>query len=609
MATDKESAMRTKPEFPVLTLCALLSLPAVDAQTVWARDDDAAAQLLLNPALCLSPRSGPPPLLKQLLLAQTKSETRPFDPSLAPKTSPPTEPPPLFRDLGTLSMPVTTRSPQAQQYFDQGLRLSFAFNHAEARRAFQAAQQLDPDCAMCYWGEALVLGPNINAPMLPEANAPAVAAIRQAQAKAGQTSAKERALIAALSQRYSAEPLAIRTTLDAAYADAMADAAKRFSDDDTIQTLYAESIMDLSPWDYWEAGGAKSKGRAGEMVDALERVLQRNPTHPGAVHLYIHAVEASNNPQRALPYATRLAKLMPGAGHMVHMPGHIYYRVGRYYDALQANLDAVAADERYFERSPSDPFYRNAYYPHNLHFLMAAALMGGDGKTAIEAANKLDKVIDKDFVRMAGLMQPIKAAPYYSHAQFSDSKTILALPDPGDEFVLVKAMWHYARAVAFAADKEVGKAGEEIAAIEEIEDNADFKPLTDWQVPGREIVRTARLVATGREAAARGDLDAAATAYEEAAAIQDELAYTEPPYWYYPIRQSLGAVLLRAGRLSEAEQAFRDSLVKTPNNGWALYGLRQLYRQRGDRKAERAAADAMKRTWFGDRTKLSLARL
>lgn len=601
--------MPPKPVFPLLTLAVLLSFPAVDAQTVWARDDETAAQLLLNPALCLTPRAGPPPLLTKLLLAQAKSETGSFDPGLVPRASPPAEPPPLFRDLGTLSMPVTTRSPQAQQYFDQGLRLSFAFNHAEARRAFQYAQQLDPECAMCYWGEALVLGPNINAPMLPEAQAPAVAAIRLAQANIDVASAREQALIAALAERYSDDLLAIRTPLDAAYADAMAEAAQRFPDDDTILTLYAESIMDLSPWDYWEAGGVKSKGRAGEMVDALERVLRRNPTHPGAVHLYIHAVEASNNPQRALPAANRLGKLMPGAGHMVHMPGHIYYRIGRYHDALQANLDAVAADERYFERSPSDPFYRNAYYPHNLHFLMAAALMGGDGKTAIEAASKLDKVIDTDFVRLAAVMQPIKAAPYYTHAQFSDPKTILALPDPGDEFVLVKAMWHYARAVAFAADKEVGKASEEIAAIEAIEDKADFKPLTDWQVPGREIVRTARLVATGREAAARGDLDAAAAAYENAIALQDELAYTEPPYWYYPIRQSLGAVLLRAGRLSEAEQAFRDSLIRTPNNGWALYGLRQLYRQQGDRKAERAAAEALKRTWFGDRSTLNLARL
>jgi tetratricopeptide (TPR) repeat protein len=611
--------MRMKPLTVALVVCALASVPLLEGENSWA-SDEIFAPAPVDSAICRSPNGGPP-LLRQLLLAQAatqphrhpqpKTETRPFAPGPEAKPGPASTSghPPLYPDLGTLSMRITTKSPLAQQYFDQGLRLSFAFNHAEARRAFQAAQDLDPDCAMCYWGEALVLGPNINAPMMPAAVIPAITATQHAQDLAPKASAKEQALIAALVRRYSDDPLAVRPALDAQYANGMAEVARRFPEDDNIQTLYAESIMDLSPWDYWEIGGAVPKGRAGEAVSALERVLQRNMQHPGAVHFYIHAVEASNKPERALPYARRLGKLMPGAGHIVHMPAHIYFRVGRYFDALQTNIDAVAADERYFAQSPSDPFYRNAYYPHNLHFLMASAMMGGDRKTALDAAAKLSEAIDPDAMRQAAALQPVKAAPYFAHVQFSNPQTILALPDPGGEFPLIKGMWHYARAVAYAADKEITQADAEIDALLEIEDKADFKPLNDWAVPGREIIRTARFVAEGRVATARGDLDAAAKAFQEAIEIQDSLAYMEPPYWYYPVRQSLGAVLLRAGQVAEAEKAFRESLVKTPNNGWALYGLQQVYRQNGDRKAARETERVLKRTWFGDQATLDLARL
>jgi tetratricopeptide (TPR) repeat protein len=589
-----------------LALCGLLSLPAFEIPALWAGQED---PLLLNTGLCRTASSGPPPVLRQLLLAQARTETRPFAPALTPEGSPAADRPPLWQDLGKLSMPITTASPMAQAYFNQGLRLSFAFNHAEARRAFRAAQQADPNCAMCFWGEALVLGPNINAPMFPEAQEPALAAVARAQSLASKAAPPERALIAALARRYSADPKAERAALDTAYADAMAEAAERFPRDDTIQVLYAESLMDLQPWDYWEAGGTKPKGRTAELVPTLERVLKRNPRHPGAIHLYIHAVEASNAPKRALPYARELAKLMPGAGHIVHMPSHIYYRVGLYKDSLDTNRAAVAADERYFGASPSEPFYRNAYYPHNLHFLMVSAQMGGDGKTALEAAQKLDKAIDTDFVRKAGVLQPIKAAPYFTHAQFSDPQTILALPDPGSEFLLVKAMWHYARALAHAANKDTAAAEQEIGALGEIQFKGDFKALTDWQVPGQDIVATARLVAQGRLATAQGDLERAANAYREAVAIQDKLAYMEPPYWYYPVRQSLGAVLLRSGNPVEAEAAFRESLVQTPNNGWALYGLQQVYKQKGDDKSAQAAGQALEQAWFGDRSRLDLARL
>ena len=389
----------------------------------------------------------------------------------------------------------------------------------------------------------------------------------------------------------------------------MADAARRFPNDDTIQVLFAESLMDLSPWDYWEAAGSRPKNRTAEMVDALERVLERSPTHPGAAHYYIHAMEASTHPDKALPAARVLARQIPGAGHIVHMPSHIYYRVGLYKDALQSNLDAVGIDEKYFRSSSSDPVYKGAYYPHNIHFLMVSALMGGDGHTALQAAAKLDQALPPALLKDFAVLQPVKAAPYFSQVQFSSPDALLALPDPGPDFVLVKAMWHYARATAFARKGMAAEARKEIDAIAAIERTADFKPLEAWKLPARDIVRTAHAVASGRLAEAQGDLPGAIAAFQQAVQVQDSLPYTEPPYWYYPVRQSLGAALLRAGRLDEAEQALRASLARTPNNGWALRGLVEVYRKRGDAAALAAAQKRFDSTWLGPREGPPLAVL
>lgn len=552
--------------------------------------------------ICRPARPGAPPLLVHLVRAQ--AETRPFTPG---QGAPPTRadkpgaagPPPLYGDLGTLHVPISTASPRAQAYFNQGIRLTFAFNHAEAARAFRAAQALDPACAMCHWGEALVLGPNINAPMFPEAVAPAAAAAATAVRLSQGARPEERAIIRALARRYSLEPGADRATLDKAYADAMAQVARDFPGHDTIQVLYAEALMDLSPWDYWEAGGARPRDHAAGMVAALERVLARNPSHPGAAHYYIHAMEASARPEKALPAARVLAAQIPGAGHIVHMPSHIYYRLGMYREALRANVAAVAVDERYFAGAASDPVYRGAYYPHNIHFVMVSALMGGDGPTTLEAAGKLDKVITPELLRAIGALQPVKSAPYFAHVQFSDPDTLLALPDPGPEFVLVRAMWHYARAVGHARKGAFDAAGREIAALERIETGGDFKAVDDWKIPGREIVRTARAVARARVADARGDLPGAIAAYQEAIAVQDGLPYMEPPYWYYPVRQSLGVALLRSGQPAAAEQVLRTSLARTPSNGWALRGLMEVYRTRGDKAALATTRQQFAHTWLG----------
>lgn len=566
----------------------------------------AAYDSLLDPGggVCSAPAAGRPALLEALVLAQA-TETRPFPvvPMQAADGAVP-----LYDNLGTLGLEVGTASATAQAYFDQGLRWAFAFNHAEAQRAFQAAQHADPKLAMAHWGEALVLGPNINAPMAPEALAPALAALARAVELAPAAPARDRALIAALRQRYSADPRAERAALDAAFADAMAAVARQYPDQDTIQALYAESIMDTQPWDYWEAAGTRPKGRAAEMLATLEKVLARNPEHPGAIHLYIHAVEASASPERGLPHARRLAALMPGAGHIVHMPAHIYYRVGLSKESLEANKRAMAVDEAYFATSPSDPLYKAAYYPHNIHFVLVSAQMGGDGATAIQAADRLDAALGDDVVGQFPVLEPIKAAPYLAHAIFSPPGRVLALDAPPEKQVLVSALAHYARALAHAARNDFDGAQREIAAIERIEHSADFQPYADWYVPGREIVQTAQLVASARLADARGDLAAAARAYEAAIAIEDSLAYMEPPYWYYPVRQSLGSVYLRQGRLDESEKVLRESLLRSRGNGWALAGLAEVYRRKGDRQAERATRQAYESAWFGDKAP-DIARL
>ena len=563
--------------------------------------------LLDGAAVCSAAQPGRPPLLDRLVLAQ--AETKPFQPSQQTPAATAEGTPPLYPDLGKLHMPVSTNNAKAQAYFDQGLRLTFGFNHAEAARAFRAARRLDPDCAMCWWGEALVLGPNINAPMFPAAVAPAAAAAARASSLAARATPAEQALIRAVTRRYASDPPADRAPLDLAYADAMAVAARAFPADDTIQTLFAEALMDLSPWDYWEAGGARPKGRGAEMVAALESVLRRNPDHPGAIHYYIHAMEASTQAEKALPYARKLAAQIPGAGHIVHMPSHIYYRVGLYREALDSNLAAIAIDEKYFRGAASDPVYKGAYYPHNIHFVMVSALMGGDGKTALGAAAKLDQSLPPELLKDFAAMQPVKAAPYFSHVQFSRPETLLALPDPGDDFALVKAMWHYARAVGHAREGDIAAGRREVAAIEAIERGGALQPIVDASVPAMQIAQTARAVANGRLAEARGDLPAAIVAYRQAVEVQDGLPYTEPPYWYYPVRQSLGAALIRAGRLDEAEQVLRASLARTPSNGWALSGLIEIHRQRGDQPALDAARKRFATTWLGEPGGPALSRL
>ena len=611
MATSKQShRLLVSAAAAGLAGTALATLLAGGIPTLAAGSTAAADISLADPDVTLcgsTATSGPPRML--LRLAQTEVPRAEMSAASSAPAFADTEPP-LWNGLGSITYKITTANERAQTYFDQGLRLAYAFNHGEAQRAFRKAQKLDPDCAMCFWGEAYVLGPNINLPMQEDAVAPAYAAAQKAKALADKATPREQALIGALAVRYADDPKAARAPLDKAYADEMAKVAAKFADDDDIAALYAEAVMDLSPWNYWKPGGREANPQSAPIVPTLERVLARNPNHPGAIHFYIHAVEASDRPKRAEPYADRLRNAIPSAGHLVHMPSHIYYRVGRYLDALQDNKTAVKVDEKYLtDTNAPMGVYRMGYYPHNVHFVMASAQMAGDGKTVIAAAEKLGKLIPDEAAKGIALVQPVKAAPYFAHAQFSTPDTILALPDPGDAVPYVKAMWLYARGVAMAARHDFAGATAAADAIEKLERNSDFKLLDESHIPAREVLRIARTMIVGRVAQAKGDKRLAVEQFEQAAALQDALPYTEPPYWYYPIRQSLAAALLQAGRYGEAKQQFELALRRAPANGWSYYGLAQLHKARGDTAAARKAEAALAKTWIGDRKLLQVSNL
>ncbi|MFL5336200.1 MAG: hypothetical protein ACJ8H8_24265 [Geminicoccaceae bacterium] len=517
--------------------------------------------------------------------------------------------PTLRDDLGTFSVQVTTRSPDAQRWFDQGVRWAYAFDHGEAVRAFRAAQKADPTCAMCYWGEAWALGPNINYPMQPVAVAPAFAAIAQAMALRASAGAVERAEIEALAARYSPDPAADRKPLDAAYADAMGKVAAAFPNDDQAQVLFADALMNLQPWDYWEADRKTPKGRTAEQVAALERVLKRTPDHPGAIHFYIHTVEATTTPERAEPFADRLNGQMPGAGHLVHMPAHIYYRVGRYLDSLKVNVAAVKADEALLAASPQEPVYRYNYYPHNVHFVLVSARMAGDGPRTVAAAEKLAGLIPADVAKTIPPVQAIQQAPYFAHAQFSPAATVMTLPDPGDAVPFVQGSWRYARAMALIRAGDLADAADEQQQLERIATTTDFAELQAWLVPAKDVLMVADKLVAGQLARAKGDRAAAEAALREAAALQANLSYMEPPYWYYPVRQTLAAVLLEDGRADDAVREFQASLMEAPNNAYALFGLMSAQKDSGDLAGAKVTQALFEKAWAGGQTPPTLAQL
>ncbi|HUF64765.1 MAG TPA: hypothetical protein VMM17_02200 [Gemmatimonadaceae bacterium] len=506
---------------------------------------------------------------------------------------------PLFDNLGTHTRQITTAQPLAQAYFDQGLRLVYGFNHVEAVRAFTQATQLDPSCAMCYWGLAYGYGPHVNAGMDSAAAVQAYAAIRKAQAVAGGAATWERAYISALAARYAAAPPADRAALDSAYATAMGQVAARYPDDLDAATLYAEALMDLRPWNYWTPSGEPQPGTT-EIISHLERVIQRNPNHPGACHYYIHAVEAVA-PELAVPCAERLAQLMPGVGHMVHMPAHIYIRVGRYADAIRANEHAVHADESYIDNQRPQGLYRLGYYPHNYHFLAFAATMAGRRSQALQAARALATKVPADFAEQSPEAQSWMVFPMLTLTTFGAWDEVLAAPAPPESQWFGHALSQYARGVALAA---LGRGSEARPLVASITTAAAAAPDGD--------PKTALMIAQHAllaEIDARAGNDPSAIAhFQEAAMLEDTMLYYEPPVWFYPIRHSLGAALLRAGRYPEAERVYREDLKRFPLNGWSLYGLGKALRALG-RASEADAVDAQfLQAWMSADVQLTASR-
>ena len=512
-----------------------------------------------------------------------------------------------LQNLGTHSFPVSTQHEWAQLFINQGLSLAYGFNHAEAGRAFQEAAQLDPGLAMAYWGQALVLGPNVNALMDPADEPRALELVKQAESLMVSASPREQALIRALKKRYSGAD-EDRKANDKAYADAMREVHRSFPDDADIAVLYVESMMDLRPWDYWMRDGHPHEG-TDEIVAVTEDVLRRHPVHPGALHMYIHLMEPTNTPERAEHAADTLMTLMPGAGHMVHMSSHIFQRVGRYADSVKSNQLAIAADEHYMGQSHAPGLYPMAYYPHNIHFLWFAATAGGQRALALESARKAAGKVDDALLREMSFTAIFRVVPYWALARFGQWQAILAEPAPPAFNAFLKGSWHYVRGLAYVATKQSQRAERELQQLRRIVKNraALDNPLLSRNT-AYDILRIGPEVLAGEIAAARGRYESAVAHLERAVRYEDALVYTEPAEWHYPPRLALGAILLKAGRPDEAETVYWEDLKRNRDNGWALFGLQQaLIAQKKEAEAKVIEA-RFKKAWEHADTTLTASR-
>jgi tetratricopeptide (TPR) repeat protein len=505
----------------------------------------------------------------------------------------------LLPDLGTHHRAVTTGSPEAQAYFDQGLRLTYGFNHDEAARSFARGAEIDPNCAMCYWGVAYTLGPNYNVPMLPHRAKAAWEAVTRGQAAAGRSSMPvEKAMMAALAKRYKGPEYVDPAAMGAfhqAYADAMREVAHQFPDDDDVQTLFAEALMNVNPWKLWTLDGRPTDGTV-EIVTTLEDVLSRAPTHPGANHYYIHAVEASKNPARALAAADRLGGLMPGAGHLVHMPAHIYQRVGKYGHASEANRRAIVADEAYLAKV-TPPGYYPFYLSHNHGFLAYSTSMEGKSQESLAAAAKSAGTMPKDVVCGMPGMDFFLSEPLLVMVRFARWDEILAAPKPDTKYAALTALWHHARGMTLAAKSQPAEARAELAEIQRIGKEVPAELITGLN-EGKAVLDVAAKVLEARIAEAEKSPDAIKL-WEVAVVAEDQLAYNEPADWFYPVRHFLGAALLDAKRAKEAEKVYRADLLRNPGNGWGLFGLWKALEAQKKKKDAAAVEGEFQRAWAG----------
>lgn len=515
---------------------------------------------------------------------------------------------PRLQNLGNYRFPVSTNSARAQLFINQAMMLTYGFNHAEAARSFREAARLDPECAMAYWGMALVLGPNINMPMPPEAESEAYKLILKAIELKENASEREQAYIDALSVRYTSLENPNRAALDRKYAEAMFELQKKYPDDLDAATLYAEAVMDLRPWNYWSRD-KQPYPETQEVLRVLSFVLDRDPNHPLAIHLYIHAVEYAR-PELAEAGAERLWTIAPGAGHLVHMPSHIFRRIGRYEDASKSNEDAIAADEDYITQCRAQGVYPLAYYPHNIHFLWDSATMEGRSHAAIGAARKAAAKIPEGAWREVPLLHQFLIAPLFAYTRFEQWDLILSDPRPPQDSLFWTGVWHYARGLAFSAKGELDEASNELENLEKI---AKEKSLYGFRVTfsrngAKAILDIATEVLAGELAAKKGEYDIAVARLHRAALLEDNLIYNEPPDWHIPVRQSLGAVLLDSGRPAEAEAVYWQDLEQNRENGWSLFGLMQSLRAQGDEEKAAVIEERFKKAWQRADVQLTASR-
>jgi tetratricopeptide (TPR) repeat protein len=521
---------------------------------------------------------------------------------------------PLFEGMSDFTHPITTSEPFVQRYFDQGIVLAFGFNHAESIRAFKAAQALDPNCAMCYWGEALARGPNINvtakgkAIMMPPERVAAYAAIQKAITLKDTASAVERDYIDALTTRYNGNVESAREPLDLAYAQAMKALSKKYPDDDDAAAIFAEALMSTMPWNYWSDDGSPKKETV-LVINALEKIIARTPKHPLALHLYIHAVEASSNPRRAEIAANTLSDLVPASGHLVHMPSHIYWRIGRYHDASEANVRAAKVDEDYIAACNAQGFYPALYYPHNIHFLWAASSMEGRSAVAIEAARKVASNIHLEQIEQFPTIEFFHTIPLLALTQFAKWGAILAEPQPKASLQFSNAIWHYARGVAQARQGKIELATAESNALKSLLQTDRILFLDGNDYPASTVLSIADQLLSGEIAMAAADHTTAVIAFEKAVTAQDSLPYTEPPFWYYPSRQSLGEALLKSGDNDAAESTYREDLKRYPRNGWSMFGLIQSLEAQGKTVEAAKVRAKFDNVWFRSDVTLSGSRL
>lgn len=484
---------------------------------------------------------------------------------------------PLFEGLEGIDFKISTENQEAQQYFNQGMMLSYGFNHAEAARSFFEATRLDSTCAMAYWGFAYVLGPNYNGGMEGDNYPRAFQAAKKAMALSGNCTQKEKDLIQAITSRYVENAPEDRSTLDVLYNSAMKKVYEKYPDDPDIGALYAESLMDLHPWDLYEKESKKPKSWTPEIVTVLEHLMEKNPNHPGAHHFYIHALEASANPERALHSAALLDTMVPGSGHLVHMPSHIYINTGDYHLGSISNQRAVEVDSAYTTACHAQGAYPLAYYPHNYHFLAATATLEGNSKLAWNAAQKVQDHTAKDLLNQPGwgTLQHYFSIPYYVGVKLAMWDTLLVLPAiENDSLVYPRAIESYARGMAWLGKKDIAKAEAELAKLEQLSQDTSLKHLTIWEInTAADLVNIAHKVLAGEISSYKGDHENGIRLFTNAIKIEDNLNYNEPPDWFFSVRHHLGACLLRANKFKEAENVYQQDLKTWKKNGWALSGL------------------------------------